>query len=194
MKKQFFYIVLMGLVATLASCNDFLDMEPMSEITPEDYYQTVDQVEEFTNQLYADILTTHGSNSSTFEIDKDTDNQPSTETPGNKYDKTGQWKVSMDNSSTSWTNIRNVNYGIGGITENYENGTITGVETSLKQYLGELHFLRAYAYFSMLQKFGDLPILTQAFNDDVAPLVEASKRSPRNEVARLILKHLDLAA
>ena len=138
MKKQFFYIVLMGLVAPLASCNDFLDMEPMSEITPEDYYQTVDQVEEFTNQLYADILTTHGSNSSTFEIDKDTDNQPSTETPGNKYDNTGQWKVSMDNSSWSWTNIRNVNYGIGVITENYENGTITGDETSLKQYLGEL--------------------------------------------------------
>ena len=110
MKKQFFYIVLMGLVAPLASCNDFLDMEPMSELTPEDYYQTVDQVEEFTNQLYADILTTHGSYSSTFEIDKDTDNQPSTETPGNKYDNTGQWKVSMDNSSWSWTNIRNVNY------------------------------------------------------------------------------------
>lgn len=194
MKKQFFYIVLMGLVAPLASCNDFLDMEPMSEITPEDYYQTVDQVEEFTNQLYADILTTHGSNSSTFEIDKDTDNQPSTETPGNKYDNTGQWKVSMDNSSWSWTNIRNVNYGIGVITENYENGTITGDETSLKQYLGELHFLRAYAYFSMLQKWGDLPILTQAFNDDEATLVEASKRSPRNEVARFILKDLDLAA
>lgn len=194
MKKQFFYIVLMGLVAPLASCNDFLDMEPMSEITPEDYYQTVDQVEEFTNQLYADILTTHGSYSSTFEIDKDTDNQPSTETPGNKYDNTGQWKVSMDNSSWSWTNIRNVNYGIEVITENYENGTITGDETSLKQYLGELHFLRAYAYFSMLQKWGDLPILTQAFNDDEATLVEASKRSPRNEVARFILKDLDLAA
>lgn len=194
MKKQFFYIVLMGLVAPLASCNDFLDMEPMSEITPEDYYQTVDQVEEFTNQLYADILTTHGSYSSTFEIDKDTDNQPSTETPGNKYDNTGQWKVSMDNSSWSWTNIRNVNYGIEVITENYENGTITGDETSLKQYLGELHFLRAYAYFSILQKWGDLPILTQAFNDDEATLVEASKRSPRNEVARFILKDLDLAA
>ena len=194
MKKQFFYIVLMGLVAPLASCNDFLDMEPMSEITPEDYYQTVDQVEEFTNQLYADILTTHGSYSSTFEIDKDTDNQPSTETPGNKYDNTGQWKVSMDNSSWSWTNIRNVNYGIEVITENYENGTITGDETSLKQYLGELHFLRAYAYFSMLQKWGDLPILTKAFNDDEAALVEASKRSPRNEVARFILKDLDLAA
>ena len=194
MKKQFFYIVLMGLVAPLASCNDFLDMEPMSEITPEDYYQTVDQVEEFTNQLYADILTTHGSYSSTFEIDKDTDNQPSTETPGNKYDNTGQWKVSMDNSSWSWTNIRNVNYGIEVITENYENGTITGDETSLKQYLGELHFLRAYAYFSMLQKWGDLPILTQAFNDDEATRVEASKRSPRNEVARFILKDLDLAA
>ena len=84
MKKQIFNIALsVGLIALFASCNDFLDMEPMSQITPENYYQTVSQVEEFTNQLDTDVLVTHGSNSSTFEIDKNTDNQPDTETPGN---------------------------------------------------------------------------------------------------------------
>ena len=52
MKKQIFNIALsVGLIALFASCNDFLDMEPMSQITPENYYQTVSQVEEFTNQL-----------------------------------------------------------------------------------------------------------------------------------------------
>ena len=195
MKKQIFNIALsVGLIALFASCNDFLDMEPMSQITPENYYQTVSQVEEFTNQLYTDVLVTHGSNSSTFEIDKNTDNQPATETPGNKYDNTGQWKVSMENSSWSWTKIRNINYGINIIMDNYENGKISGNETYLKQYIGELFFLRACAYFSMLQKWGDLPILTQAIDNDETALIEANKRSPRNEVARFILKDLDLAA
>ncbi len=42
MKKQIFNIALsVGLIALFASCNDFLDMEPMSQITPENYYQTV---------------------------------------------------------------------------------------------------------------------------------------------------------
>lgn len=194
--KQYFYnfILFVGVLTCFSSCNDFLDMEPLSDITPENYYLTADQIEEFTNQLYTDILTTHGSNSSTFEIDKDTDNQPSTETPGSKYDNTGQWKVSMDNSAWSWTNIRNVNYGLGIIVGNYEKGIITGNETDVKQYIGELYFLRAYAYFSMLQKWGDLPILTEAFDADEEILVAASKRSPRNEVARFILNDLDLAA
>lgn len=194
--KKYILNSILSVVTTFffASCNDFLDMEPLSNITPENYYITVDQVEEFTNQLYADILTTHSSNSSTFEIDKDTDNQPTSETPGSKYDNTGQWKVSMDNSSWSWTNIRNVNYGLNIILNNYEEKKISGNEDDLKQFIGELYFLRAYAYFSMLQKWGDLPILTEAFNADEEILVAASKRSPRNEVARFILNDLDLAA
>ena len=133
MKKQIFNIALsVGLIALFASCNDFLDMEPMSQITPENYYQTVSQVEEFTNQLYTDVLVTHGSNSSTFEIDKNTDNQPATETPGNKYDNTGQWKVSMENSSWSWTKIRNINYGINIIMDNYENGKCRNIRALVK--------------------------------------------------------------
>ena len=45
MKKQIFNIALsVGLIALFASCNDFLDMEPMSQITPENYYQTVSQI------------------------------------------------------------------------------------------------------------------------------------------------------
>lgn len=48
--------------------------------------------------------------------------------------------------------------------------------------------------FFHVAKWGDLPILTQAIDNDETALIEANKRSPRNEVARFILKDLDLAA
>lgn len=76
---------------------------------------------------------------------------------------------------------------------NYENGLIAGDENKIRQYIGELHFFRAYAYFSLYKSFGDLPIVTEAMPENEAILVAANKRSPRNEVARFILADLDSA-
>ena len=70
---------------------------------------------------------------------------------------------------------------------------IAGDENKIRQYIGELHFFRAYAYFSLYKSFGDLPIVTEAMPDNEAILVAANKRSPRNEVARFILADLDSA-
>lgn len=41
--------------------------------------------------------------------------------------------------------------------------------------------------------FGDFPIVRNTVPDQMEPLIEASKRSPRNEVARFILSDLDSA-
>jgi starch-binding outer membrane protein, SusD/RagB family len=71
--------------------------------------------------------------------------------------------------------------------------TINGDLNSIKHYIGELFFLRACEYFKRYQLFGDFPIITHPLLDDKEALSEASKRSPRNEVARFILSDLDKA-
>lgn len=76
----------------------------------------------------------------------------------------------------------------------WEAGEIEGVEKNIKQYIGEIYFLRAWEYFSKLQNLGDFPILTKVLSDKKEDLIEASKRRPRNEVARFILSDLDKAA
>lgn len=53
--------------------------------------------------------------------------------------------------------------------------------------------MRAYCYFDLLKKFGDLPIITAPLADDEAILVAADKRQPCNEVARFIISDLDSA-
>lgn len=71
--------------------------------------------------------------------------------------------------------------------------TISGDLQTIRHYIGEMYFLRAYEYFKRYQAFGDYPIITEPLADDMEILTEAAKRSPRNEVARFILSDLDKA-
>lgn len=74
--------------------------------------------------------------------------------------------------------------------EESETGSIKGNSTNIKHYIGEGYFLRAYQYFYRLRKLGDFPIIKEVLPDNKEALVEASKRQPRNEVARFILQDL----
>lgn len=187
MKINFWKTVLTLLVGlTVTSCNDFLDKEPLSYIVPEDYYTTEDQVQACANKFY-EILPSNARGSN----DTDTDTQVGT-AANSKYAK-GQWKVGSTNSAWSWSNIRNINYQLSSILSNYEAGKISGTDKNIRQYIGEIYFFRAYCYFDMLQNWGDLPIVTEAYEADEAILVAANKRMPRNEVSRFIIKDLDSA-
>lgn len=184
-------LLLLLIGSTFLSCKKFLDQEPPSYIVPESYYRSEDQVQAAVNQFYADILPSHGGNYGLFEADNQTDNQVAMSAPS-KF-ATGQWKVGSTNGNWSWSAIRNINYQLNIILDRYNKKEISGTEKNIRQYIGELYFLRAYRYFQMLRMWGDLPILTQAYTDDEAALVAASKRMPRNEVARFIISDLDTA-
>lgn len=174
------------------SCNDYLEQEPPSYLTPENFYTSEDQVQAAANKFYQDILPGHGGwDYGTYITDNNTDNQMSLY-PDDKFG-TGLWKVSNTSDDWNWSNVRNVNYQLGQIVEKYKAGKISGSDNNLRQYIGELYFFRAYAYFTLLQRFGDLPIITQALLDEESVLVAADKREPCNEVARFIINNLDTA-
>lgn len=181
------------LSATMVSCEDFLDKEPPSYVVPEDYFQAEDQIQAIANNLYAGILPSHGNWSyGTFAIDNGTDNQASL-WADNKYTR-DQWKVGFDNGNWAWGNIRNINYSLNTTLGYYSQKKITGSDRNIRHYIGELYFFRAYCYFDMLQKWGDLPIIKEALPDDNDILVAANTRKPRNEVARFIVNDLDSAS
>lgn len=179
------------MAATLVSCESFLDKEPPSYVIPEDYFRSEDQIQAIANGFYADILPSHGGTFGLFGYDANTDNQVDFYANTKYID--GQWKVGMDNSNWSWDNIRNVNYSLNMTLDRFRKNQITGSQENIRHYIGELYFFRAYCYFSMLQSWGDLPIVTEALPDTEAILVAANKRRPRNEVARFIIANLDTA-
>ena len=139
-----------------------------------------------------------------YKDDATTDNQIEVTAP-NRFTST-LWKV--DNAETSNWNfdkIYKINFVLSNVLPNFGDknadgndlsgnaNTINGDLNSIKHYIGELFFLRACEYFKRYQLFGDFPIITHPLLDDKEALSEASKRSPRNEVARFILSDLDKA-
>lgn len=179
-------------VLSLSSCNDFLDQEPPSNLTPEGFYTTEAQAQAVANQFYQDVMPNHGQwNYGWYTSDNNTDNQMSL-WPDNKFG-TGLWKTSNTNGNWNWNNVRNINYQLNSLLANYNAGKLAGQDVNIRQYIGEIYFMRAYAYFELLKRFGDLPILTEALPDNEAILVAANKRYPCNEVARFIVNNLDTA-
>lgn len=196
--KALFVVAFAG---TVASCNDFLDKEPMSSIDPELYLKEETQLSFYANNLYTDILPSHTKNYSygIFGEDVDTDNQAGA-SAHERY-ATGLLKVPQkEDNDWKFEMIYKCNWFLNEVLPRFgENldgsaNTIGGSLAHVKHYIGEVYFLRACEYFKRYQLFGDFPIITEPLLDDMAALTEASKRSPRNEVARFILSDLEKAA
>lgn len=186
---------------TTTSCNDFLDRAPLSQVTPEAYFNTVDQVGNYVIRYYDDYLVNSNDtkmyhqaswNSGISRNDANTDNLLADE--GNLDYFAGNWEVGEGKSiQTPLNRIRTWNYLLEQVLPKEKEGTIQGASDELKHYIGEAYFFRALAYYNALVKYGDYPIVTEVLPDKNDVLIENSKRAPRNEVARFILKDLDEA-
>lgn len=191
MRRHILYLaVLINAIAALSSCNSLLEKVPKYIVTPEKYLNEASQLGYYANGLYPNILPSHSQYNLTFVLDQYTDNQAYI-TPAAKYIK-DSWTVPA-NGSWYFKNIYDCNYFLDVVIPRFEAGEISGSTTDIRQYIAEVYFLRAYEYFVRYQQFGDFPIVKTALPDEQEVLVEASKRSPRNEVARFILSDLDKA-
>lgn len=173
----------------LVSCNDFLDLEPQSSVSPEKYFSDESQLAAYTIRYYTDNFPSLNSLYGDEELATD---NATTSSSNNRYLK-GEWKTPASGGEWNFDRIYPLNYFINHAEEKLAEGQISGTPAKIKHYIGEGYFLRAYQYFYRLRKLGDFPIITETLPDDAATLIENSKRRPRNEVARFILADLDKA-
>nr|WP_315390734.1 RagB/SusD family nutrient uptake outer membrane protein [uncultured Prevotella sp.] len=176
---------------TVTSCSDFLDRPPLDQISPDSYYTTADQLGTFTINYYTSIFPNNsGWFAGVATFDDGTDNQASRGGNSGMYLQ-DQWKVPTS-GGIGMNAIRNVNKFINESEAKIAAGKVTGTPEQINQYMGEAYFIRAMLYYSKLQDYGDFPIELKELNID-NDLVEASKRQPRNLVARQILSDMDKA-
>lgn len=185
-------IVAIGLVGLLVSCNDFLDREPLSQITPESYLNEESQLAAYANKLYPDILPSYAGNSTGFLSDIHTDIGVYLSGYDNRF-VPGEWKVSQSGGNWEFSKIYSLNYFLEKVLPLWKENKISGIKENIDHYVGEIYFLRALMYFKKVDTYGDYPIITTVLTDEKEVLTEASKRFPRNEVARFILSDLDQA-
>ncbi len=195
MKKQFSILVCAALAAGLSSCNDYMDLEPITSVPTTKYLYAENDLAAYATQFYEGQLPSHGRggyNLGLFAQDNGTDNQVAA-TPSTLFvtgqSHTGDWST----WSSCFTNIRSVNYFLETVPERYENGEISGADANIRHYIGEMYFFRAMIYYTALKNLGDFPILETQLSDDYEVVREASRRRPRNEVARFIIADLDRA-
>lgn len=189
--NKYIIILFIGLTVIFSSCSkDFLDEQPLSDVTPEQYLWEESQLAAYTVEQYTDIFPSHSNFSyGTFGFDGDTDNMASTDY-SNKY-VPGLVRVPQTGGNWEFTNIYKLNYYLETVVPRWEAGEISGTAENVDHYVGEGYFLRAYEYFEKVKNFGDFPIIKKILPDNMEELSEASKRFPQSEVIRFILSDLD---
>lgn len=186
----------------LTSCNDLLDMKPISQITPGAYYQNADQLAAYLNNYYDSYLQMPYSGSMSHSWGQWNEGKAKSDWDTDIYCWGGgntslfaddHWEVSSGKALQDYYGgVRVYNYFINTVLKQIENGTLPNSE-DVKNYLGEAYFFRALVYFRIMALYGDIPVITEVLPDENNVIVENSKRTPRNEVARFILSDLDKA-
>ncbi|MFA5044344.1 MAG: RagB/SusD family nutrient uptake outer membrane protein [Paludibacter sp.] len=199
MKKHIIHLILISFCINvgfiLNSCTDnLLEQAPISDITPEMYFNDDAQVSSYVINCYSMIPSGDRGTEDVGDYDNTTDNQGSIYFASKMLRFTPtQFKVADIGGDWDFNEIYKCNYFFQQVLPKWKAGKIGGSQINTQHYIGEMYFLRAYAYFKKLQKLGDFPIVKTLLPDDQKILIEASKRSPRNEVARFILADLDSA-
>lgn len=198
--KQMKKYIFIGIAAmALTSCNDFLDREPLDFGSSDSYYLTENDLMIAVNAFYEylPLNGTGSSNTGLYADDASSDNQckPSADVLlyyGNK--RVPDINVNpgtIVNTNWDFNHFRGINFFFQKVEENKD--VIKGSAAYINHYIGEAYFFRAWEHFRLLRFYGDAPILTELLPDDPAVLAQATKRHPRNEVARFILEDLDNA-
>ncbi|WP_346316177.1 RagB/SusD family nutrient uptake outer membrane protein [Chitinophaga sp. YIM B06452] len=181
-------ILMAAVLATLLNaCNkDLLEIPPLSKVTPDNYLVEESQLAAYAIKQYEGLPIFNY-----FEGDAHTD-VAARRVHDAKYTP-GQWRVAQSGGAWSFTGIFQCNYFLETVLPRLAAGTITGADANIRHYIGEMYYLRAWAYFDKLQALGDFPIIKNTLKDDKQMLTAASKRAPQSEVARFILSDLDSA-
>lgn len=186
MKRLCLYIAIMsGIGFMTTSCADFLDREPITVPSNENFLDGEIQLRSYVNSLYTALPSLKQFGMGVRGEEKNSDNILS-----ENYDKRLNGENTLFSSTELWEtgykNLRDVNYFFKYNLVSPEKET--DEEASLR---GEVLFLRAYWHFDLLKKFGDIPVM-DGFWDEKAT-IEGLQIAPKDraEVAKFILQDLE---
>ncbi len=179
-KNKLIYILILFIIAT-TSCKKFLDRPPLDSITDKEMSFSKKEMELYANQYYVQFP----QFLDVFFGDNASDNMVYGSFDYNQQ-LAGTLVVPGSGGGWNWSNIRSVNY----FLSNYQ---VTKESMSdVSTYIGEMYFWRAWFYFNLMKKFGDLPWYSAPQGTNSEELY--APRLSRNIIADSILADLDHAA
>jgi hypothetical protein len=180
MKKLIALIAIISITLFYMGCSDnFLDVNPQTEIGQENFFNTAEDLEMYLNSL----IDWPGMGS--FVVGQSDD----ATTSGNT-----EWMTIMRSNVTSrqitggwnWERLRNINF----FLENFEKADLP--QSALNHYEGVARFHRARFYMGMVQRFGDVPWYDRVLSTDDDDLHKP--RDPREYVIDRVFEDYRFAA
>lgn len=193
MKKYISLFVLLG-GFMVSSCSDFLERKPLDFGDQEVFLKTTADLKYYANQFYP-LFPSNKANADggPYRDDENSDNQTSFWSNSNFFPGVKEVPKLGDSSEWKFTTIRACNFFINLVTERIEANEVIGTPSEINHYLGEVYFFRAYDNFRLLRNYGDVPIIEEVLPDKLDILKISTRRAPRNEVARFIIRDLERA-
>jgi len=189
MNKYISYIKIfvVGMSMLSVSCSDFLDKNPLDQITSETFWQSESEASMALAGVYSRLLCYTFSHKDTgFDVmagDVSTNQRDAiiTIAQGNILPTSGS--IVSNIYSNCYTGISSCNF----FLDNIEKSPVTG--ETLNRYKGEVCFLRALFYFTLAEHYGGVPLYTRSVTIDEAKVKQSSKA----EVLQQVISDLDFA-
>lgn len=158
----------------MVSCN--LDQLPEDAISPETFFKTENDLLLYTNSFYNVLPTAEDVYNE--DVDNVVKNSLRDELQGTRVVPTsdGGWK---------WDALRNINYFLA-------NSDKCADKKAVAKYNGVARFFRAYFYFNMVKRFGDVPWYSKPIESNDQELLTKA-RDPRAMVMDSVLADIDYA-
>lgn len=180
--KNISFLILFLAIFSSWSCSDFLDKPPLDQIGIDKYWKSTVDLKNYTARFYENFPKHEGS-TQTYGREVVADNITKTKASavlnGETTLSTGGWQG-------DFAPVRSINI----FFDNYSK--CEDSFESWKHYLGEAQFFKAWIYFDLVQRYGDVPWYSHALTpDDDDELTKP--RDPRILVVDSILSLLDKA-
>ena len=146
---------------SLTSCGDFLDEEPKGQLTPDNFFNSEDDLTASVNALYDRVNQTQSWTNPMYPQWQGDD---ITANPGSNkqacaaldaFDSDGANKGVTEAWTQHYAVIKTANLIIEGSEK------FPGDKAKIATALGNAHFWRAYSYYYLVRVFGKLPIITK---------------------------------
>lgn len=170
-----------ALTLSLTGCQkDFLDRYPQTEISPELFFKTEEDLSLYINGML-DL-----SDRWIYIGDQSTDNAATTGGTEIKTMMTGSPNSETITDGWNWERLRTINY----FLENYNNATVA--DDIKNHYAGLARYYRAIFYYGKVKRYSDVPWYSKTLSPGDEELKAA--QTPRAAVVDSIMADLNFAA
>lgn len=174
MKRHILYSLLATTLLFGACSKDFLDRTPVNKIPEEEFWRTENDVKLAVNAIYGKLSDGMYDDGATDLVHA----QYPWESASTAI-SAGSLGADID-AGWSYIPIRTCNY----FLENVDKAIMD--ETLKERYKAEVRFIRAYLYIPMVEKFGDIPLVTKVLTKEESNVPRVAKK----EVLDFLFKEL----